>query len=232
MRLTERVWYLPHERERDRPTLGYVRGDQWSLAVDAGHSDAHVRDFYRALEGEGLPLPTLTAITHWHWDHAFGMHAVCGLTVANERTAAYLSAARDRLGREGPEAFLTLDESVRREYAGGRAMAVALPDVVFSDDLLLDAGNCPVRLFQAPSPHTDDSTLVHAPGEDVLFFGDAKSGTFPTWEKDATLCLALADAVEATGAKTCLGGHWEPLTAAELVARLRADGNSASRIGL
>lgn len=48
------------------------------LAVDAEHSDAHVRDFCRALEGEGLPLPAPTAITHWHWDHAFGMHAVSG----------------------------------------------------------------------------------------------------------------------------------------------------------
>jgi glyoxylase-like metal-dependent hydrolase (beta-lactamase superfamily II) len=226
-RLTERVWYLPHERERDRPALGYVRGDRWSLAVDAGHSDTHVRDFYRALEGEGLPLPALTAITHWHWDHAFGMHAVCGFTVASERTAAHLSDARDRLRREGPEAFLALDESVRREYAGGRAMAVALPDVVFSGDLLLSAGNCPVHILQAPSPHTDDSTLVHVPDEGVLFFGDAKSGTFPTWEKDAALCLALSDTVESTGADTCVGGHWEPMTAAELVAGLRADGNEA-----
>ena len=28
-RLTERVWFLPFEKERDRPNLGYIRGDRW-----------------------------------------------------------------------------------------------------------------------------------------------------------------------------------------------------------
>ena len=77
-RLTERVWVYPYEEERDRPNLSYIKGDRWSLAVDAGHSDDHVREFYRALEEEGLPLPELTVLTHWHWDHTFGMHAVHG----------------------------------------------------------------------------------------------------------------------------------------------------------
>ena len=35
-RLTERIWVYPFEEERDRPNLGYIRGDRWSLAVDAG----------------------------------------------------------------------------------------------------------------------------------------------------------------------------------------------------
>ena len=55
-RLTERVWVLPFEEERDRPNLSYIRGDRWSLAVDAGHSAEHTALFYRALEAAGLPL--------------------------------------------------------------------------------------------------------------------------------------------------------------------------------
>ena len=85
-RLTERVWVYPYEEERDRPNLSYIKGDRWSLAVDAGHSDDHVREFYRALEKEGLPLPALTVLTHWHWDHTFGMHAVNGKTIARFET--------------------------------------------------------------------------------------------------------------------------------------------------
>ena len=34
-RLSEHIWYMPHEEERDRPNLGYVKGDKWSLAIDA-----------------------------------------------------------------------------------------------------------------------------------------------------------------------------------------------------
>ena len=75
-RLTERIWVYPYEEERDRPNLNYIRGDRWSLAVDAGHSESHVREFYQALEDEGLPMPELTVLTHWHWDHTFGMHAI------------------------------------------------------------------------------------------------------------------------------------------------------------
>ena len=59
-RLTERIWVYPFEEERDRPNLGYIRGDRWSLAVDAGHSAAHIAAFYAALMVNGLPLPSLT----------------------------------------------------------------------------------------------------------------------------------------------------------------------------
>ena len=63
-RLTERIWVYPYEEERDRPNLSYIRGDRWSLTVDAGHSADHTAAFYRALEEAGLPLPELTVLTH------------------------------------------------------------------------------------------------------------------------------------------------------------------------
>ena len=74
--VTDRVWFYPLEKERDRPILGYIRGDNFSVAVDAGHSQAHTGEFYAALEYAGFPLPKITILTHWHWDHTFGMHAV------------------------------------------------------------------------------------------------------------------------------------------------------------
>ncbi len=220
IRLTERIWYYPFEEERDRPNLGYIRGDRWSLAVDAGHSQAHTAEFYRALEEAGLPLPSLTAITHWHWDHTFGMHAVSGLCAANGRTNAHLRDFRGRVEREGLNVFLSLDESVRREYAGNRPVIITLADITFSGEMLLDLGGCPVRLFQAESPHTDDATLIYAAGEKTLFVGDAAGGAFPTWEKDPALCARLAQAIEETGAEICLEGHWTPETRSETTADL------------
>ena len=56
-RLTDRIWVFPYEEERDRPNLSYIRGDRWSLAVDAGHSIDHTQAFYHDLEEAGLPLP-------------------------------------------------------------------------------------------------------------------------------------------------------------------------------
>ena len=216
-RLTERIWILPFEEERDRPNLAYIRGDKWSLAVDAGHSQAHTAAFYRALEATGLPLPALTVLTHWHWDHTFGMHAVHGLCLANARTNTHLQRFRERLAQEGPAFFLAMDASVRREYAGDRPVIVTLADLVYTDEMLLDAGGCPVRVFRAEAPHTDDSTLVAVPGEKMLFLGDAACGVFSTGEKDPSACRKLAAAIEASGAEVCLEGHWTPLSAEESI---------------
>lgn len=219
-RLSDRVWIFTHESMRDRPCLGYVKGDDWSLAVDAGHSDDHVAAFYRALEKEGLPLPSLTVLTHWHWDHTFGMHAVHGLTLANELTDRYLHLARERIAAEGVEWFFALDECIGREYAGGRPVVVTLPDLVFSGRMRLDVGGCAVDLIQAEAPHTDDSTLVFVPSEKVLFIGDAKSGVFPTWEKDPVLCRKLAEAVAGLDFHVCIGSHWKPMTKDQLLGGL------------
>ena len=48
-KVTDRISFYPFEKERDRPILGYIRGDKWSLAVDAGHSEAHTKDHITAL---------------------------------------------------------------------------------------------------------------------------------------------------------------------------------------
>ena len=220
-RLTERIWVYPFEEERDRPNLGYIRGDRWSLAVDAGHSADHIRAFYGALEEAGLPLPELTVLTHWHWDHTFAMHAAHGLCLANERTNRYLEDFRRRLEREGTAFFLEMDERIRREYGDGKPVVVTPADLVFRGEMLLDAGNCPVRVFQAEAPHTDDSTLIHAPG--VLFLGDAGGDVFSTGERDPALCRRLAEAVGAVDADICLEGHWIRQTKRETVEYLLAD---------
>ncbi|MBR4331189.1 MAG: MBL fold metallo-hydrolase [Clostridia bacterium] len=220
-RLTERVWYYPFEEERDRPNLGYIKGDKWSLAVDAGHSDAHVEEFYRALEQENLPLPTLTVLTHWHWDHTCGLHRITGLSIASAATNRYLRAFRERISREGREAFLSIHESVQREYAGGREIRIEPADMEFEGSLLLDAGNCPIRFLRTEAPHTDDSTLVLIPEEGVLFLGDAAGGVFPTWEKDGSLCGKLAETIKNAAPSVCLEGHWVPASLRETLDDLR-----------
>ena len=36
-KVTDCVWFYPFEKERDRPILGYIKGDHFSVAVDAEH---------------------------------------------------------------------------------------------------------------------------------------------------------------------------------------------------
>lgn len=221
-KVTDRVWFYPFEKERDRPILGYIKGDNMSIAVDAGHSEAHTKEFYSALEAAELPLPKITILTHWHWDHTFGMHSVNGICIANSLTDSYLRQFKQKIDEKGVEVFLSLDECIRKEYEGNKPVIITFPDIVFTDELNIDAGNCPIRLFRSKAPHTDDSTLVFVEREKVLFLGDAASGTVPTWVKNPELCNQLADTIDALDVDVCLESHWTPETKQEMIDDLKS----------
>ena len=50
IKISERLYFLPFEENADRPNLYYVLGDDYSIAIDAGNSKAHVMKFYEALK--------------------------------------------------------------------------------------------------------------------------------------------------------------------------------------
>lgn len=116
-KLTDRIYYLPHEPEADRPMLVYVKGDRLSLAIDAGYSSLHVKDFYEAIEAADFRKPDFTAITHWHYDHTFGMHAIKGVSIAHKKTNEFLRSQQEKA--EDPsyiEILKNEDEHFRKEY--------------------------------------------------------------------------------------------------------------------
>ncbi len=209
-RLTEHIWYMPFETERDRPNLGYVKGSNWCLAIDAGHSAAHIGEFYALLEKENLPLPALTVLTHWHWDHTFGMHAVNGLCLANTKTNSYLADWKEKIEKNGPDGLFAIHESIRKEYAGGAEVIVKKADMVFSGEVTLDLGGCVVKVIQTEAPHTDDSTLIYVENDKTLFLGDSTCDDFLTGIKRADLCSKLADTIKELNPEICLEGHWTP----------------------
>ena len=143
------TWIFPQDPGKDRPNLGYVRGEKMALAIDAGHSSSHVEDFYDALDREGLPLPDLTVITHWHWDHTYGMHAVHGRTIARPETNRHLLEIAERLEKDPGygKKFLKSDPCIIREYAGGVPLKVVPADEELQGDRTIDLGipNRPTR---------------------------------------------------------------------------------------
>ena len=222
-RLTEHIWYMPFEAERDRPNLGYVKGDHWSLAIDAGHSAAHVEEFYKFLEKEGLTLPRLTVLTHWHWDHTFGMHAVKGLTLANNRTNGYLAEWKNKIETNGPKEFFALHESIRREYGANTEIIVKKADMVFSGEIILELGGCRVQVIEADAPHTDDSTLIYVEHDKTLFLGDSTCSDFFTGMKNPELCRKLADTIRGINPEICMEGHWVPVNPEDTLTDLMSD---------
>ena len=211
-KLSEHVWVFPYEEKRDRPNLCYIHGDRWTLVVDAGHSEEHVREFYAALEEADLALPDLTVITHWHWDHILGMHAVHGLTLANELTRQHIAEFKNKIENEGTADFFAFDERIREEYKNGQQVLVTLPDMVFSGEMTFDLGGCTVRIFQAEAPHTDDSTLIEVKEDKVLILGDCTCGNVPEWKVDPVLAEKLAKTIDEVDPEVCLLGHWTALS--------------------
>lgn len=218
IKMTDRVYYYPCESETDRPNLGYIKGDNFAVAIDAGHSEKHVKEFYKTLQEEGFTLPSVTILTHWHWDHAFGMHVVNGLTIANSRTNQHLLEFKDRLDKEGTKFFLDIHETIRNEYGNGEPVIVVPADIIFEDELLIDAGNCPIKLIRTESSHTDDCTLVQIVNERIVFLGDSSCGDFPSGVKDKDLCEKYVTTLSSLDVDMCLEGHWTPDTPEGVIA--------------
>ncbi|MCR5791328.1 MAG: hypothetical protein K6G83_15705, partial [Lachnospiraceae bacterium] len=78
-------------------------------------------------------------------------------------------------------------------------------------------GNCPLRIFQAESPHTDDSTLIEVIDEKVLILGDSISGVYPEWTVDPLLAGRLEETIRKADPEICLHGHLEPMSPDEMI---------------
>ena len=62
-RVTDRVWYYPFEKERDRPILGYVKGNDWSLAVMQDIQNYILWNSTKRKKA-GLSMPTITVLAY------------------------------------------------------------------------------------------------------------------------------------------------------------------------
>lgn len=181
IKCSKHIFYTTYETERDRPALGYIHGSRFSLMIDAGSSPAHVRDTYTLLKNHDLPFPDYTCITHWHWDHTYGMNAVHGLTIAHERTNQKLKqmmhwswdeeAMNERL-KTGVE-IPFVDSHIRIEYTDPKEIVIVLAAITFDSKIELDLGDITVQLIHVPSPHSDDAVFIYCPQDRILFIGDS-----------------------------------------------------------
>ena len=222
--LTERIFYYTHEQASDRPCHAYVRGDRYSLAVDAGYSERHLRLFYAALRENCLPLPDFTVLTHWHFDHALALHAAAGVTVSCEKTAEYLSAAQRKFSLPGyAERLRRQDAFFVKEYADDEAH-VALPALRFGQNLKFSLGGITAEAFRVPSPHTDDSVCVWIPQEQALFLGDSVcEDVYNNGFLDREKLRALVKTIEEIPCRLCVLSHEPPLAKEELLQDLHKE---------
>ena len=182
-KLTDRIYFRPQDGYTDRPNIGLILGDRRTLMFDAGNSAANVESLKRELAEQGLPEPDYVAVSHWHWDHSFGM---CGWDVptiacrmTNDKLRQVQGWAWDDASMdarvERKEDIVFCNEMIRREYPDRSQICVAAADIVFEGRITLDLGGITCDLIRAAGPHTADGVICHIPSEKFVFLGDGNS---------------------------------------------------------
>lgn len=220
IKLTERVYYLPGESETDRPFLYYIKGNDYSVAIDAGNSHNHVQLFYDAIQRNKMPLPKYTIITHWHWDHTFGLPYIHGQSIASSLTNQKLKsvgkwkwtldAMKER--EETGEDIAFCNTCIQKEYNNLDEIVVIPADISITETTVLELGNLTLQLIPRDSTHSRDSLFIFCPEEKMLFVGDADcedhyegNGTF-----DKDKLKSLLEFIESINFDTYLLGHDMP----------------------
>ena len=162
--LTSHIYYLEHNPEVDRPLLGYVKGDKYSLAIDAGYSALHVQDFYNVINLNSFNKPDFTVITHWHYDHTFGMHAINGISIAHEKTNEFLENEKIKAKDSNYINVLKKEDiHFQKEYDCINELTITPSDISFTNSLTINLGNVTANIFHTTSPHSEDTVCIYNP---------------------------------------------------------------------
>lgn len=224
--VSPQVYILSFDSHRDRPNLGYIHGKNFSVLVDAGNSKAHLNTMLNAIKHAGLPEPKIALITHWHWDHTFGMHAFPGTVITHTKTNEILNhlaqwkwtpeAMAERL-KTGEECEFC-DTYMKIEYDDVTDIKVVRADIEFEGNLSLDLGNVTIEVTPISNPHSDDGAVVFIREDKVLFAGDADTGDFYELDGgyDADKFYDYIETVDTIPYETYIHGHLAPMTRTEV----------------
>ena len=242
IKVSEHIYIRPAQHYTDRPNVGLIVGEKLTLLFEAGNSAANVRQLKAELAQQGLPQPDMVAVSHWHWDHSFGLHGWRVPSIAGRATNEYLKKVsrwkwddesmenRVKTGKD----IVFCNEMIKREYPD-RNITVQPADISFDGRMDIDLGGIVCSLVHCKGPHADDSVLCYIPREKFVFLGDSNGKDLygKPWHfdieheedfmdetakipYDADLVkeyLALLDTLEFD---RCIGGHAEMMTKEEL----------------
>ncbi|MBQ4546325.1 MAG: MBL fold metallo-hydrolase [Oscillospiraceae bacterium] len=180
-KVTEHIYIHPAEHYTDRPNIGLIVGEKFSLLYDAGNSAKHVEKLKSELSEQGLPRPDFVLLSHWHWDHSFGAKFWNAPVIAGRKTDEQLQkvaewqwddiSMENRI--ESGEDIVFCSEMIKREYPDRNKIEVVPADIVFEGRMSINLGGISCEIIHAKGPHSEDSVICYIPSEKFLFLGDA-----------------------------------------------------------
>ncbi len=219
--ISPHILIMHAEHATDRPVLAAITGERRTLLMDAGASPAHAGQFREELERRGCRLPDMLVLTHWHWDHSFGMSGWDIPAVAHEETAEALAALSGRGWSEEEMAELvqagTISEAsvqhIRLEYGDSGTVAIRQPDIIFTGRITFDLGGVTCELIHVGGDHSADSCVLYVQEDKVLFLGDALGPSVygGPYKYSSTGFLRLLEMAYGFGAEWYVESHGVPM---------------------
>lgn len=219
-------WYITPISETDRPILGMVVGKNKTLMIDAGNSETHAQYFLDELLKRDISSPDMVVLTHWHWDHIFGLSTLTNtISISSKETKtemeklkhlSWSDEALDLRVKEGTEIEFCAN-AIKKEFGNERDIKIVLPGLTFEKQLEIDLGELTCIIQHVGGSHASDSVVVYIKEEKILFLGDCiYSDIFSEkWKYKINETLQLIEKLEAFDAETYILSHWKAISKEE-----------------
>ncbi len=231
--ISKHVYISDFEEFRDRPRLAYINGSERAVLIDAGTSQEHLFEVLNLIKEKGFHEPEVVLLTHWHWDHVYGLHACDFPSLCSEKTQAKLKEMSDwewddesmsKRVKSG-EDIQFCDEHIKNEYIDRTKIKVVEATETFFDEVELDCGNVNLSIFEMETDHSDDSTFVYVKEDKVLLVGDAYSEDYHHGEPHYTKekLSNLIDRISKLDVELIVHGHDVVMEKKELLVLLKQE---------
>lgn len=216
-KLSNTIYYLSNQDNNERPTLGLVCGDSYSLIIDSGNSPQHAKDFLLEIEKLNVPPVKYVVITHAHWDHFLGMNEFDATVIVNNQTNEIIKEWQSfSYDDRSLKSYVNTNQMsamcmniIQTDMPNRNSFKLKSPDIIFEKTLTIDLGNKVCILEKIKSTHSEDSTVIYIPDEKVVFLGDCAYGTTTNslFHFKQSLLLPMIKDIQKYNAEMFLLGH-------------------------
>ncbi|TQR04657.1 MBL fold metallo-hydrolase [Psychrobacillus soli] len=221
-KLSNRLFYLPPYQKTDRPILAAIVGDNQTLLIDSGNSSNHAKQFKEQLTSYHI-VGDILALTHWHWDHVFGLYEMDMPSIANVITNDKITQLQelswedkelDERVKAGIEIPFCAD-AIKLELGSNREVIIQNPTIIFEKRIRLNLGGVTCIIEHVGGDHSSDSNLIYILEEKALFLGDCLYANMyaEKWHYTIEKMYKLLEKIESYNAEIYfLSHHPAPLT--------------------